>query len=145
LKSRRAAFASHPSGRSCCRKDCCTRSSTKRSFAPGSGDAADYRILQTGCGPGDVRELQNAIEQAIAIGSSDVILPENLPGLRPAHGNGANGGSYEQRLDAARRTVLIQEFAKGGGIQEVSERLELNSKSVYRLLHQLQPRHLLKT
>ena len=47
-----------------------------------AGDAA-IRALQAARWPGNIRELENAIQRALVMGSSDWILPEDLPERDP--------------------------------------------------------------
>ncbi len=50
--------------------------------------------------PGNVRELENAIEHAIVMGSTDVILPEDLPeALLECHGSPRSGAKYYESIN----------------------------------------------
>ena len=55
-------------------------------------------------GPGNVRELENAIDRAVVLGSANMILPEDLPeALREPQGGDESGGLLQDAVNAAKR------------------------------------------
>jgi DNA-binding NtrC family response regulator len=96
--------------------------------------------------PGNVRELQNVIERAVVLGSTDMVLPEDLPSDLFESGN--NDGplpKYQEVLNATKRDLLEKAFARGGGdYKQAAAILGLNPRYVYRLLHNLKLTHLLR-
>src|SRR5579872_4173852 len=73
---------------------------------------ATRAYLQSYSWPGNVRELENAIERAVVLGSSDTILPEDLPenireGSPPAE---VSTTIYDEALNTAKRQVILKAF-----------------------------------
>jgi DNA-binding NtrC family response regulator len=96
--------------------------------------------------PGNVRELQNVIERAIVLGSSDTVLPEDLPEeLLQAGGISTALPSYQEGIANTKRELITKAFARAGGdYKKAAEILGLNPTSIYRLLYNLKLTHLLK-
>ncbi len=86
--------------------------------------------------PGNVRELQNAIEHAVILGTSDWILPEDLPetvleGIAPAELPGA----YQTVLGETRRDCIIRAWdAAGGDHNQTAHALGMHPNSLRRLI-----------
>ncbi|MBI4892587.1 MAG: sigma 54-interacting transcriptional regulator [Acidobacteria bacterium] len=91
--------------------------------------------------PGNVRELENAIERALVLGSTDLILPDDLPetvaeaGIAPA---GADPDFHEQVKQAKRQIVLRALEAAGKDYNEAARRLGLHPSNLYRLVRNLE-------
>jgi transcriptional regulator with PAS, ATPase and Fis domain len=96
--------------------------------------------------PGNVRELQNAIERAIVLGSTDIVLPEDLPAELFESGSADELlPDYQQVLNATKRDLIEKAFARtDGDYKKAAELLGLNATYIYRLLHNLKLTHLLK-
>jgi len=98
--------------------------------------------------PGNVRELQNVIERAIVLGSTDVVLPEDLPGdLLEAAGSSEKTAAsyYYERVNATKRELLENAFTRtGGNYKEAAKLLGLNATYVFRLIQNLKLTHVLK-
>jgi transcriptional regulator with GAF, ATPase, and Fis domain len=96
--------------------------------------------------PGNVRELQNAIERAIVLGSTDIVLPEDLPSeLFESGSNGSPLPNYQEVLNATKRDLVEKAVARSDGdYKKAAELLGLNPTYIYRLLHNLKLTHLLK-
>jgi two-component system response regulator PilR (NtrC family) len=76
--------------------------------------------------PGNIRELENVIERAVALEKSQAILPESLPehivkrvpkgpaaaGLLPE-----SGFNLEQHVEGLEREYITQALARAGGVQ----------------------------
>jgi two-component system response regulator PilR (NtrC family) len=93
-------------------------------------DAALARILAHDF-PGNVRELENTIERAVALCRGDVIEPELLPSalLAPrAAGSSAaqlptHGASLDDLMGAFERDLLLAALAKTGGVKKRAAQL----------------------
>ena len=87
--------------------------------------------------PGNVRELENAIERAVVLGSSDMILAEDLPeALREAHGTpSAPGGLLQDAVNSAKRTAVQRAFDLAGNDHDEAARLlGVHPNYLYRLM-----------
>jgi two-component system response regulator PilR (NtrC family) len=93
-------------------------------------DGALARILSHDF-PGNVRELENTIERAVALCRGELIEPELLPAalLAPrAQGTGApqlppGGGSLDDLMNAFERDLLLAALAKSGGVKKRAAQL----------------------
>lgn len=96
--------------------------------------------------PGNVRELQNVIERAVVLGSTDMILPEDLPAKLYELRIGANNlPNYQEALIAAKRDLLEKVFARtNGDCKQAAAILGLNPTYIYRLVNNLKLQHLVK-
>lgn len=93
--------------------------------------------------PGNVRELRNAIQRAIAMGSSDFIPPEDLPAE-------VFEGSPEMTMDEAvqevKRQYLINAVEMSNGNRELAGKmLNKHPKTLPRMLDKLDLSHLKKS
>ena len=95
--------------------------------------------------PGNVRELQNVIEAAVVMGSSDVIVPEDLPDQFFERAiEGAALPDYHEALNKTKRDLLERAFARAqGDLKQAAALLGVSSSYVYRLLENLNLKHLL--
>jgi two-component system response regulator PilR (NtrC family) len=93
---------------------------------PGGISAAAMECLETYGWPGNVRQLENVIERAVALESSDHIRPDSLPAeLRGAEsGRGdldvvlpESGIDLEQYLEGLRRRYMLEAMDRSGGVQ----------------------------
>jgi transcriptional regulator with GAF, ATPase, and Fis domain len=96
--------------------------------------------------PGNIRELENAMERAVVIGSSSFILPEDLPetlfeGAPTSAAESVSAADSAQYHDAVRklkRQLILNAFEQGGGsITEAARLLGLNPNYVHRLIRNL--------
>ena len=90
--------------------------------------------------PGNVRELENAIERALVLGSSDFILPEDLPDSVAESGSctqEASGDFHEQVKQAKKQIVLRVLEQAGKDYNEAARRLGLHPSNLYRLVRGL--------
>ena len=71
--------------------------------------------------PGNVRELKNIIERAAYVDTTDEITPADL-GLLGDDELLHRGGSFEERVTAFRRRLLIDALKKSGGNQAAAAR-----------------------
>ncbi|MGQ0734205.1 MAG: sigma 54-interacting transcriptional regulator [Acidobacteriota bacterium] len=90
--------------------------------------------------PGNVRELSNAIERAIVLGSSDVIVPEDLPeALLEAAAPQAEAAQGFHGLVAAHKRELIREALEQsrGNVAKAARELGLQPTYLHRLIRNL--------
>jgi transcriptional regulator with GAF, ATPase, and Fis domain len=67
--------------------------------------------LQSYSWPGNVRELENAIERAVVMGSTEMVLAEDLPEpIRESRPAAVSASMYEEAVEAAKRQVVLQAF-----------------------------------
>jgi len=99
------------------------------------------KILLNYSWPGNIRELDNVIQRAIALGQHGMVLPEDLPPLLTRE---AEGDALEKALQM-RYTVdqLEKEYIKrvliaaGGNKSKAAEILGLDRKTLYRKLREI--------
>src|SRR5215813_1450674 len=97
--------------------------------------------------PGNVRELENAIEHALVLGSTEMIVPEDLPDAifeTGATGTIAGGGYHEELLKAKRSIVIKAVESAGGNYAEAARQLGLHPNNLHRLIRILDLRSALK-
>jgi Nif-specific regulatory protein len=118
-----------------------TKSNVKcnRHVAGISADAAEYIRLYDW--PGNIRELENAIERAVVLGLSDMILPEDLPetvlnvGQLPP---GEESKGFHQAVAEAKRHIILRALDQTGGNHlEAAKLLGLNRTYLHRLTRSL--------
>ncbi len=94
-------------------------------------------ILRTYNWPGNIRELQNAMERAIVLGSSETIHPDDLPELllesRPSDATVV--GEYQDALQNFKKEFIRKALeTAGGNYNEAASRLGLHTNHLYRLV-----------
>ena len=90
--------------------------------------------------PGNIRELQNAIERAVVFGTTAAILPEDLPEaiLETASLESMPEGSYERRLKQEKCDLVARTIVDcGGNFTEAARRLSLHPNSLHRIVRNL--------
>jgi len=92
--------------------------------------------------PGNIRELENAMERAVVIGSSSFILPEDLPEtlLETSPIPAAAGGpaQYHDSVRNLKKQLILTAYEQAGGsITEAAKLLGLNSNYLHRLIRNL--------
>ena len=90
--------------------------------------------------PGNIRELENAMERAVVIGSSSFILPEDLPETllesSPASANAP--AQYHDAVRNLKKQLILTAFEQSGGnITEAAKLLGLNPNYLHRLIRNL--------
>ena len=98
--------------------------------------------------PGNVRELENAMERAIVLGSTELILPDDLPDSvveaeLPAS-SAAAGGFHELVREAKRQIVLKTLEQADGNYSDAATLLRLHPSNLHRLIRSLNLRPHLK-
>ena len=103
--------------------------------------------------PGNVRELENAIERAVVLGSTDWIVPDDLPealieaGPATATGAaaGAGGAPFHDAIKQAKKDLIVKAFAAARGSYSAAARLlGLHPNYLHRLVRNLNLKALLK-
>jgi transcriptional regulator with PAS, ATPase and Fis domain len=97
--------------------------------------------------PGNVRELENAIERAVVLGSSDLILPEDLPEaiLEKGETAGASMTAFHDALREAKKQLILNAFEQAQGkYTEAAHLLGLHPNYLHRLIRNLNMKQLLK-
>ena len=124
-----------------------------RKYAPRCGrkvagiSPAARAYLQSHAWPGNVRELENAIERAIVLGSTDVILPEDLPehireAPRPQQ---VPTTLYAEAVETAKRQVILKAFERARYHHEAAARLlGLHPNYLHRLIRTMDLKAMLK-
>jgi len=97
-------------------------------------------LLQTYDWPGNIRELENAIERAVVLGSADTIGVEDLPGrVRDL----ADGGSqiavnYNDAVKDAKRQIIMNALAQSqGNYTEAAKVLGIHPNNLHRIIRTL--------
>jgi Nif-specific regulatory protein len=111
---------------------------SKRGFKGISAEARS--LLMQYSWPGNIRELENAIEHAIVLGLTDEILPEDLPEalLEGQSSEMTAAARYHNTLNQTKKQLVItaMDEAKGSHI-EAARRLGIHPKYLHRLIKNL--------
>jgi DNA-binding NtrC family response regulator len=91
--------------------------------------------------PGNVRELENAIERAVVLGSTEEILPEDLPesvveaAVTPT---ASETDSYHASVRETKKRAIIEAFHKAGeSYTEAARLLGVHPNYLHRLIRTL--------
>jgi two-component system response regulator HydG len=89
--------------------------------------------------PGNIRELENAIERAVVLGQSDMVLPEDLPEtiLESAEVPAVPGALQTSVTQSKRELILTAWREAGGDHNEAAARLKIHPNSLRRLIRVL--------
>jgi len=97
--------------------------------------------------PGNIRELENAIERAVVVGSSELILPEDLPdaltdtSLSLACGN----ANFHEAVRDAKKQLILQALEQSqGNFTQAAKALGLHPNYLHRLVSNLELKTMLK-
>jgi Nif-specific regulatory protein len=97
--------------------------------------------------PGNVRELENTIERAIVLGSSDHVVPDDLPdalleGPSPAS---ADVPRFHEAVREAKTRAILQAFRDAhGSYTDTARLLGLNANYLHRLIKNLRLKPILE-
>src|SRR5438309_7624707 len=97
--------------------------------------------------PGNVRELQNAVERAIVLGSTDMVLAEDLPEsvLEAAPSASAPPSEFHAAVREAKTQLIRAALAHAkGNHTKAAKRLGLNRNYLHRLIRNLDLHHVSK-
>jgi DNA-binding NtrC family response regulator len=89
--------------------------------------------------PGNIRELENAMERAVVIGCSEFLVPEDLPETISESAPSSMGfGNYHEAVRALKKQLILNALDQGGGsITEAAKLLGLNANYLHRLIRNL--------
>jgi Nif-specific regulatory protein len=90
--------------------------------------------------PGNVRELENAIERAVVLGSTEMLLPEDLPEavLETQAGRTASTTNYHDALAQTKQQIILQAMQQANGnITEAAKLLGVHPNYLHRLIRNL--------
>jgi two-component system, NtrC family, response regulator HydG len=89
--------------------------------------------------PGNVRELENAVERAIVLGSTDLIVPDDLPEavLETAPASRLAGGYHETVREQKKRSILAALEQSEGKYTEAAKLLGVHPNYLHRLVRNL--------
>ncbi|HYG78834.1 MAG TPA: sigma 54-interacting transcriptional regulator [Pyrinomonadaceae bacterium] len=110
----------------------------KRKTAHISAEARSY--LQSYDWPGNVRELENAIEHAVVLGSTERILPEDLPEtiLETAISAGAPVAKFYDAIRETKRRLLLDAIQQAhGNYTEAAKLLGIHPNNLHRLVRSM--------
>ena len=97
--------------------------------------------------PGNVRELENAIEHALVLGSTEMIVPEDLPEAIFESGvtDSLPAGGYHEELKKAKQAIVSKALeSAGGNYTEAAKQLGVHPTNLHRLVRNLDLRSALK-
>lgn len=111
---------------------------SRRRVAGISAEAREY--LKNYDWPGNVRELENAIERAVVLGTTDRVLPEDLPEsvLETASSIPAQQLKYYEEVKEMKRQLILNTFKQTGGSHtEAAKLLGIHPNNLHRLIRNM--------
>jgi transcriptional regulator with GAF, ATPase, and Fis domain len=117
------------------RKHCRNTTRQIRGISP---DAAPYLLNYDW--PGNVRELENAIERAVVLGSTEWILPDDLPEsiMETEVEGSAAPGSFHELVKEAKKQIVLKTLERcGGNYIDAAKALNLHTSNFHRLIRTL--------
>ncbi len=104
-----------------------------------SADVRDYLVGYEW--PGNVRELENAIERAVVLGTTEVILPEDLPEVileRELSPSTTSTWKYHEAVTQTKKQIILDAMEKvNGNYTEAARLLGVHPNYLHRLIRQL--------
>ncbi|MDT5061327.1 MAG: hypothetical protein QOH63_1786 [Acidobacteriota bacterium] len=97
--------------------------------------------------PGNVRELENAIERAVVLGTTDLILPEDLPeaALETAVPTSGVVANYHEAVTEAKKQLILKAVEQAdGNYTEAAKLLGVHPNYLHRLIRNMNLRPELK-
>jgi transcriptional regulator with GAF, ATPase, and Fis domain len=99
--------------------------------------------------PGNVRELENAIERAVVLGSTELLLPEDLPEAVLEKESSASpatlGTSYHDAVTKTKKEIILNALDQmKGNITDAARLLGVHPNYLHRLIRNLDIRSHLK-
>ena len=111
-----------------------------RSKRPFTGvSAAARKLLLQYSWPGNIRELENAIEHAMVLGLTEEILPEDLPSaVLEGQNEPGDGASYHAVVNRAKRELIVDALeTTQNRYPEAAKLLGIHPKYLHRLARNL--------
>jgi DNA-binding NtrC family response regulator len=94
--------------------------------------------------PGNVRELENAIERAVVLGSSEWIAPEDLPDnfleieTEKDYGENGKNTNYHDAIRETKKDLIRKAFSEArGNYTETAKILDVHPNYLHRLIRNL--------
>ena len=90
--------------------------------------------------PGNIRELENAMERAVVVGSSEWILPEDLPDtvLEAGAATEASPAKYHDAIRRLKKELILNALEQAdGNITEAARLLGVHANYLHRLMSNL--------
>ena len=90
--------------------------------------------------PGNVRELENAIERAVVLGTTELIMPEDLPEplLEREPIEGVQITEYHQSIKETKRRLVLDALERAGGSHtQAAQLLGIHPNNFHRLIRSL--------
>lgn len=97
--------------------------------------------------PGNIRELENAMERAVVIGSADTILAEDLPESvgESSKGEEAAPTKYHDAIRGLKKQMILGALEQSGGnITDAAKALGVHANYLHRLMRNLEIRPIWK-
>jgi transcriptional regulator with GAF, ATPase, and Fis domain len=97
--------------------------------------------------PGNVRELENAIERALVLGSTEYILPDDLPEavLEAGAPSTPSTGKYLGTVKEVKKQLIVQALQEANGAYiEAAKALGMHPNSLLRLIRNLDLKDVVK-
>jgi transcriptional regulator with GAF, ATPase, and Fis domain len=96
--------------------------------------------------PGNIREMENAIERAVVLGSSGMILPEDLPEtLHETPAQSMRSSTYHEAVRQLKRQLILTAMEQSDGkFTEAARLLGVHANYLHRLIRNLDLRLSLK-
>jgi Nif-specific regulatory protein len=97
--------------------------------------------------PGNVRELENAIERAVVLGSTEMILPEDLPEslLEIEPPADAPIAKYHEAINDLKKQLIVKAVGQAGGnYTEAARLLGVHPNYLHRLIRNMNLKPALK-
>jgi Nif-specific regulatory protein len=91
--------------------------------------------------PGNVREMENAIERAVVLGNTDVLMPDDLPEALWSTTTSPvpqNVPSYQEAVNEMKKQLIIRTLAQANGnYTEAAKILDIHPTNLHRLIRTL--------
>ncbi|HKO96850.1 MAG TPA: sigma 54-interacting transcriptional regulator [Pyrinomonadaceae bacterium] len=96
--------------------------------------------------PGNVRELENAIERAVVLGTTDRILPEDLPeAVLETEPSPATSAKYHDAVTQTKKQIIVNAMEQAkGNYTEAAKLLGVHPNYLHRLIRNLNLKDQLK-
>ena len=89
--------------------------------------------------PGNVREMENAIERAVVLGNTEVIMPDDLPeSLLATTTPEQNLAGYHEAVNEMKKQLILRAIEQANGnYTEAAKNLGIHSTNLHRLIRTL--------
>lgn len=95
--------------------------------------------------PGNIRELENAIERAVVLGSSATILPEDLPeSILESSSSELPAAKYHQAVNEMKKNMILSTLEQANGnYTEAAKLLGIHPANLHRVIRTMKVKHLI--